>query len=289
MDKINFIAIDESNTDKITFVPIRIEFVQSKIKFLVYGNVPVILFITSIIILSYVIVFIYFNYLNGLSVLLSSSLLALLLYFLRESNKSRKKEKIYFHAFMNELERNMIMIYSNFGKLNEENKKLNENKLNIFDIEPYYQIQFDTWNYLKRDMYLDFLKFDIRKFDGLVFESNRVNQMIKARDNILKSPLINVKCPNGEHLEVFNNIFLIKKQYNEMLLKQYKLIIEYLESTLKSSGKLIKLDYKSHKHYKSFDDAVNSNKIILDPYQIREFEIIYSDKNQQLIFYQYHI
>lgn len=162
MDKIKFIGIDYSNKDKITLYLYVFENNISKRNFLLYGNVPLIFFVISIIILNYILVIINFNDLIGLFGLLSASLLTLLLLIIWESYKSRNKEKLYLQAFMNELENNIIVIYSNLEKLKIENKNFKVKKLNIFDVEPYYQILFDIWTSLMENMPLDFLKIDTR-------------------------------------------------------------------------------------------------------------------------------
>lgn len=290
MDKIKIIDVDHSNMDKITFVPIRIENNISKRKFLLYRNVSLIFFVISVVILNYVLIISYFNFLIGLYGLLSASLLTLLLLIIWESYKARNKEKLYLQAFMNELEHNMIVIFSNLDKLKIENKNFNVNKLNLFDIEPYYQIRFDFWTSLMQNIPLDFLKIDIRNFEAFIFESHRFNEMLEARNDSLKNPLINVKPIDDSPLDIFTNVFLIKKQYNEMLIKQCEKVSQYLEETLKSRGKLTKLDFDAHNRYKSFDDAIKMNKIILpNSIEKKKYEKLYNEKNQVLIFYQYEI
>lgn len=288
MDKLNFIAVDNSQKDKLNFIPILIQSNLSKTGFLVYGNVPVVFFIFSFIIFAYIIVTIDFTYLSGLAGLLSASSLTLILLILRENYNSRNKERTYFQAFMNELESNMMVMYSNLNKIKLEKGRFDGNHLNIWDIEPYYHVQFDIWNSLKQNMSLNFLKIDIRNFDAFIFNSHIFNEMIEARDNALKNPLIKVKPTDDAPLDIFTNVFLIKKMYNEMLLEQCEKVIQYLENVLESRGKLIKLDFNSHKQYKSFNDAIAKNGIIIpNSEDKRKYEILYSAKNEKLIFYQY--
>lgn len=75
-----------------------------------------------------------------------------------------------------------------------------------------------------------------------------------------------------------------------MLIKQCEKVSPYLEETLKSRGKLIKLDLNAHKQYMSFNDAIKMNKIIIpNRAEKRKYEKLYNEKNQVLIFYQYQI
>jgi hypothetical protein len=236
-----------------------------------------------LILLIYVIVTTHFNYLSGLAGLLSASLLTLLFLILWENNKSRNREDVYLRALMKEVENNITIMRFNIEKLENENHKIDNA---TFELEPIYHIQFDIWYSLKQNMSLDFLGIDIVKLEAFVFQSHRFNEMVELRNDILKSPLIKVK--HGDR-GIFENFFLLRKKYNEMLIKLCNFALQYLEDALKSRGKLIILDKHTQKHYNSFSDAIKRNNIIIQSSELEnELKELYLNKDT-IIVYQYFV
>lgn len=243
----------------------------SSLSSFVYGKVPSIFFIITIVFLVYSALISTYSSVVVLLSVFFTPILTLLFLIVIENWNSMKREKIMFNALIGEITYNIPILKTNLHYLTER-ENLNEHEI-IWN--PIYSVKLDVWDSISQNITTESLKINYPEFYTFVYDSRRFNETLHQRNLIPLS-----KDYKGAITE-----------YNNLLHELGTFALEHLLNVLKSRGKLVKIDIDEFTDYNALineliNKGIESPKLIGGNFK-ETIKYCMSDKEWEIFIFQY--
>lgn len=194
--------------------------------FWLYGKVPLIIFVISVI---FLIISITINYIPislTLLGLIFTPILTLLFVILNDIHNTKNKNEFIFDILVDEIGHNLQTLYENDGNLEEE-KNITEEKSYIPNV--LYPLKTEIWNYSISNMSINPFYGFMELYNGFLYESMRYNKLIKFRNSM---------TPHNIAPRSFETFLDIRDKFNKNVDFFGKAASDMLTSILKENGNL---------------------------------------------------